>query len=454
MKRHLLLAALAAALSACGGGGSNVAEPVNAPAPPAAPPDPPPAEPPAYCSVQDQRNTLDAWMQDNYLWSDQLHAADAQAASLDAYFQSLLYKPLDRYSYTESTASFNQLFVEGRRTGYGYTLVWADAAQTVLRVRNVEPLSPIAKAGLQRGHTIVSIDGYTPAQVAAGQPAPVSVPGVPRTFRIRDANGNERTIDAASADFPLSPVGTPQTFIVSRSNGTNANVGYLTYGQFVGYSRTDLLNAMRTLRQAGIDELVLDLRYNGGGSVATSRDLASFIGSTTTAGQLYTYLRFNDKQVAQNLTYRFLDLQQIEPIVLPQLKRLVVLTSGGTASASELLINGLKPFLPVVLVGDTTYGKPFGFVPRDYCGITYNAVNFRSLNGAGQSDFDKGFKPDCAAADDLDHALGDRSERKLATALNYIATGSCPAAPQARVLAPAAASRPLGETVEPGMFPN
>ena len=448
MKRHLLLAALVAALGACGGGG-----PVSGQAPPPAEPPAPPPEPPAQCSVQDQRNTLSAWMQDNYLWYEQLGKADDQAADIDAYFRSLLAKPQDRYSYTESTAAFNDLFVEGRRTGYGYTLAWADAAQTVLRVRNVEPLSPVARAGLQRGHTIVAIDGYTPAQIAAGRPAPVSVPGVPRSFRIRDANGNERTIEAVSEDFALSPVGAPQTYMVARSNGTNANVGYLAYNQFVGYSRTDLLGAMRTLRQSGIDELVLDLRYNGGGSVNTSRDLASFIGSTTTAGQMFSYLRFNDKQVTQNLTYRFLDLQQIEPQVLPQLKRLIVLTSGGTASASELLVNGLKPFMPVVLVGDTTYGKPFGFVPRDYCDVTFNAVNFRALNANGESNFEQGFTPDCAAADDLDHALGDRNERKLATALNYIATGSCPAMPQARVLAPAAA-KPLGETVEPGMFPD
>src|SRR5206468_2613882 len=108
---------------------------------------------------------------------------------------------------------------------------------------------------------------------------------------------------------------------------------------------------------------------NGGGAVNTSRDLASMVGGTRTEGQVFVSLRFNDKQQAQNQDIRFTAAGDRYTQPLEGLDRVFVITSGGTASASELVINGLKPFMKVVLVGDTTYGKPYGFVPRDNCGL-------------------------------------------------------------------------------------
>jgi hypothetical protein len=86
-------------------------------------------------------------MQDQYFWSSQMPAPDAWAAPTDAYFRSMLHLPLDRYSYTQPAAAFDQFYREGTRTGYGYTVVWADAAQTQLRVRHVEPHSPVGGGG-------------------------------------------------------------------------------------------------------------------------------------------------------------------------------------------------------------------------------------------------------------------------------------------------------------------
>jgi carboxyl-terminal processing protease len=166
-------------------------------------------------------------------------------------------------------------------------------------------------------------------------------------------------------------------------------------------------------------------------------------------------LRFNDKHADNTLQVRFngADL----PLTPPPpggLDRVFVITSGATASASELVINGLRPFVKTVLVGETTYGKPFGFVPRDYCGITYNAVQFEALNALGVGNYTTGFTPDCTVPDDLDRRLGDPAELRLRTALDYIATGSCPAAGALRQAAPRAAVPPpvFGETVPKGMF--
>ena len=128
-----------------------------------------------------------------------------------------------------------------------------------------------------------------------------------------------------------------------------------------------------------------------------------------------------------------------------------IIASGNTASASELVINGLKPFMDVVLVGETTYGKPYVFEPFSYCGTTYNAVNFDVLNAAGVGGYTSGIAPTCAVADDLDHPLGDPNELRLKTALGYIATGTCGQAPQDASIVTRSA-RVLGERPAPGMF--
>jgi carboxyl-terminal processing protease len=133
--------------------------------------------------------------------------------------------------------------------------------------------------------------------------------------------------------------------------------------------------------------------------------------------------------------------------------RLIVIGSGSTASASELVINGLRPFMPVVLVGETTYGKPYGFIPRDNCGTIYDAVQFTTVNSQNQGNYDTGFTPDCVVADDLDHQLGDPAEARIRTALAYIATGRCTAAPQAAATgSPLKPSPVFGDTVPPQMF--
>jgi hypothetical protein len=107
--------------------------------------------------------------------------------------------------------------------------------------------------------------------------------------------------------------------------------------------------------------------------------------------------------------------------------------------------------MDVVLVGETTYGKPYGFEPFDNCGTTYNAVNFESVNSLGVGGYTSGFAPTCPVADDLDHALGDPNEGRLKAALGYISTGQCPQSPQAAALV-SRRMPVLGDVRAPGMF--
>src|SRR3954467_3713200 len=147
---------IAALLQACGGGGGGGSAPSGSTGG---------GNPPQSCSIADQRQQVTAFMQDEYYWYSQMPAANTSAMTMDAFFQSMLFKPTDRFSFTETTQAFQQLFDEGTFTGYGYTVTLTDAATLVLRVRIVEPKSPAAAAGLMRGDTIISIDGFTVTQI-------------------------------------------------------------------------------------------------------------------------------------------------------------------------------------------------------------------------------------------------------------------------------------------------
>ena len=429
-----------AALAGCGGGSSSSSEAVPAPDPVGTPNQPASGYPadPLSCDAPGQRAWLRDYMNDQYFWFDQQRAPDAAASTLPDYFASLLFAPLDRYSFTQSTADFTQFFGDGLATGYGYALAWADTSQTVLKVRTVEPLSPVGRAGLRRGDTIVTIDGYTPDQIVNGLPARVRTAGIARKFVIVDATGQQRTLDVNSASYPLSPV--LDARVLSAPNG--AKVGYLAYQEFISAGADAVGAAFDRFAAGGVSELVLDLRYNGGGSTTQARNLASLAAGSALDGKVFADFRFSAKNTDRNFTQTFsayfaAQASQQTSTPLETLSRVFVITSAATASASELLINGLRPFRPVITIGSTTFGKPYGFLPRDACGITYNAVNFVTANALGFSDYSTGFAPTCAVADDFSRQLGDPAEERTAAALAYIATGVCPVVPQAsRAAAP------------------
>jgi C-terminal processing protease CtpA/Prc len=407
------------------------------------------------CSVAGQRYWLRSLMDDLYYWYDRQGVGKETATTMDAYFQSLLYKPTDRFSFTQSGESFVQTFSIGRRTGYGYSMIWTDAALTNLRVAWVEPLSPVAAAGLQRGDTVLSIDDFTPVQIAGGALDTVTQPGVPRRFRLLDLAGIERTILVNSGDYAISPVLRAETFSLEAHGSTRA-IGYLAYQQFVDYGAGALGQAFAGFAGAGVQELILDLRYNGGGSVAVARDLASMIGGASVRGQVFTQLNFNALHPQSNQTLRFSsDATLLPSPPLNGLKRVFIITSAQTASASELVINSLKPFLQVVQIGATTYGKPYGFVPRTWCDITYNAVNFEAFNAVGEGGYVNGIAPACSVPDDFDHALGDPQERRIQAAITYAAIGACPSVAESEKTQSARAARLqpiLGEAPPGQMF--
>jgi hypothetical protein len=192
------------------------------------------------------------------------------------------------------------------------------------------------------------------------------------------------------------------------------------------------------LKQAGIADLVLDMRYNGGGYLTIAAELAYMIaGPQPTAGKVFERPVYNDKTIEQPPQYFQATAMGYKSAAtvkngtaLPYLglKRVTVLTTPGTCSASESVINSLRGVdVEVNLVGGETCGKPYAFTPADNCGTTYFAIQFQGVNNKGFGDYADGFTPTCRADDDLTHALGDPAEGVLAAALIYRATGACPA---------------------------
>jgi carboxyl-terminal processing protease len=198
---------------------------------------------------------------------------------------------------------------------------------------------------------------------------------------------------------------------------------------------------------------VIDLRYNGGGCLAIASQLAYMIAGEQPPGTAFNQQQFNDKYPDVNPFFGepkdpvgFIDGGigfSLDPeVALPALNldKVYVLSTGATCSASEAVINGLRGIdVEVVLIGETTCGKPYGFYPFDNCGTTYFTIQFRGINEKGFGDYADGFSPEnaggsletpipgCSVPDRYEDALGDPDELMLATALGHMQTGECPA---------------------------
>jgi C-terminal processing protease CtpA/Prc len=200
----------------------------------------------------------------------------------------------------------------------------------------------------------------------------------------------------------------------------STRVGYLHFRNFVQPSVEALNGAFQQLRDQGATELVLDVRYNGGGLVSVAQHLAGLVGGAPLVGKVFVQFTHNDKQTSRNTSY----LIESKPQALG-VSRLLVIATPASASASEAIINGLRPFIDVKLVGDTTYGKPVGQYGFEFCEKVLYPVAFLVTNSRGEADYFGGIPADCAAADDLDRPLADAREASLAEALAVLRTGRC-----------------------------
>ena len=368
------------------------------------------------CSIVGENRQVRERMRDIYYWYREMPDPNpASFASPEAYLEAVRYKALDSsFSYMTTKAASDAFFQNAQFGGYGIRTVLLGSND--YRVIDAYAGSPAAEAGMDRGTQILAVNGRTVSEmIAAGtlfaafDPPTVQVRFRDRSGRERDTSMTQRTVT-----IPLVPV--VQTYRV----GTHT-VGYIVFESFVTPSTPALDAAFTQLKAAGADELVLDLRYNGGGFVEVAAHLAALIAGPRTTGQPFVRFVHNDKN-------KNLDSDRLFPAAPPQspsVGRLVVIATERSASASELMINGLRPFMSVTTVGSRTYGKPVGQYGYDFCDKTLFPVSFATLNARNEGDYFGGILADCPAADDLGHAFGDPGEAALAESLQFIRNGRC-----------------------------
>jgi carboxyl-terminal processing protease len=410
-------------------------------------------------TLADEKAWVRAWIDELYLWYREVPNPDpAPYPTAVAYFNVLKTSARtpsgalkDKFHFTYPTDVWVALSQSGIEAGYG--VQWVLLSRYVPRqalVAWVEPGSPGALAGLVRGTELLTVDGVDLAtdNTATGVDTlnagmwPATV-GESHVFGIRDQSGVTRTVTLTSA----AVTGTPVPVVKTLAGGA---VGYMLFNDHIATAEAQLIPGVLELLDAGVTDLVLDLRLNGGGYLAIASQLAYMIaGPAATAGKTFERLVFNDKAGARdpvtgelNAPFGFIGTglgwtTTPSSFTLPSLglARVYVLTGAGTCSASESIINSLRGIgVQVIQVGQTTCGKPFGFYPQDNCGTTYFAIQFQGVNAAGFGDYGDGFVPagtgtngvpGCVVLDDYLHALGDPAEGRLAVALGHRATGTC-----------------------------
>lgn len=373
---------------------------------------------PRSCEAPDQNAWVYGLMQQAYLFADDLPAVDpADYESPGELVRDVRVDP-DRWSRVSDLGRTTALFQEGKTVSLGFR-TRRDAMDRVV-VATVDAGTPAAEAGLRRGDVIATIGGLRTAQIdEEGRWSEVygeSEPGVIVDLTIERLDGSVEEVSLTKDWVSIDVV--PDEH-VHRVDGRP--VGYLMFATFVDTSVAALDEAFADFRRQGVREVVVDLRYNGGGLVKVARHFMHLLVGAVAEGEVAYRVRYNDVFADENDERVLMRLDD----TLPAVDHVVFITTGSTLSASELLINAVSSHVKVSIVGDTTGGKPVGSRHFEFCDQVAVPVTFRLVNADDQGDYFDGLPATCAAPDDLTRELGDAEEGSLATALHLLATGQC-----------------------------
>ncbi len=388
-------------------------------------------------------------MRDLYYWNTKIPANPDTTQNPSDFFDSILYKfnettnpDGDRFSWIQESATELEAGLSGESTttGMQYDLYLRASGSTnvIAQVLYVLPNSPAQKAGIKRGDIISKVNGTLLTTTNYGD---LLFSGTTFTYGLATVNNQsivdtDQTRSVTATVLQENPV-----FLDSIYTVGSKKVGYLVYNQFVpspngseaGEYDAQIDAIFANFKAQGVNEMVLDLRYNPGGYVSSSTNLASLIGKGVDPSKVYYRQEWN-AVVTPYLRQEYGNGFFVENFVNKaqnigaNLSRLFVLTSDNTASASELIINGLRPYMTVTTVGTTTTGKNVGSITitDDTGEIKWGMqpIVFKSYNAANQSDYATGFKPDIEVEEPLNLLpLGDTREALLGSALSQI-TGS------------------------------
>ena len=444
LRRFPLMVSLVAALAACGGGGSGGSSPIQvAPTPtPSGTPTPTPTT--AGCSLSERKAWALGQLQEWYLFPELLDTSvnPANFSSLSAYVDALVAparaQSRDRFfTHVASIAEENAFFNSGQSAGFGVRLSYDTTNRRVFVIEAFEG-APALAAGIDRGTEIVAIgtsagnlQSVNSLMAAGGAQAVVdalgpSTAGTTRVLRVV-TNGATSDLTVTKATFELTPVSSRYGAKVLDNGGTK--VGYVNLRTFIDTADPALRNAFASFKAQGITQVIVDLRYNGGGLVSIAELFGDLMGANK-VGQVFSYTTFRASKASNNDSDNFGSQSQAIAAT-----KIAFIGTTGTASASELVINAFTPYLHTnsALIGTNTFGKPVGQIALDKaaCDDRLRPVAFRTENAAHQGDYYTGLasrvEATCSAGDDFTKPLGDPAEASVKVALDFLAGRSCSA---------------------------
>ncbi len=433
-----------AMLASCGGGGGGTASAGGGGT----------STTPSTCSLLDRQNWAAAQLREWYLFPETLPTTldPAPYPTVQAYIDALTAtaraQRRDRFfTYITSIAEENAFFSSGSSAGFGVRFS-IDATARRLFVAEAFEGAPALAAGIDRGTEILAIgtsaanlrtvDSIIAAEGTAGIDSAIgpSTAGTTRLLRIRDAAGT-RDVSVTKADYTLTPVSSRYGARIINDGGRQ--VGYVNLRTFIDSADPALRNAFAQFRAAGITDIIVDFRYNGGGLVSIAELMGDLLGRNRSTSDPFSFTTFRPEKASNNSTRLFQpQAQSIAPT------RIAFIGTGASASASELVINAFIPYLHsnAALIGTNTYGKPVGQIglDRSQCDDRLRVVAFATQNAARQGAYFDGLagfvEASCAAGDDINFPLGDARESSVARALDFLAGRPC-----TRVTAGAATQR-------------
>lgn len=352
-------------------------------------------------------------------------------------------KPYDKYSFLDNgeVAGEIQQGVAGD-LGMQVSYAYDSNDEIVLVVLFTDKNSPAGLAGVNRGWQITSINGTAvkydgPDGTNVNNAIKAIYDDDQASFVFKRNDGSTQSNTLAKSVYNINPVLFDSVFTVGAKK-----VGYFVFGSFANIiynnnptlTRQELNRVFAEFEAANISDLIVDLRYNGGGAVPTAEYLDSKIAPSSVAGkEMYRYL-YNDK-----IDARKNEIEELENKIMFKnggnlnLDKVYFITGRNTASASELTINNLLPYMDVQRVGDTSYGKPVGFfgfhisifkggVEKDLADLY--AINFETRNANNQGQYYEGMVPNEEAVDYIGVPWGQPGDENLEKIFNNIATGS------------------------------
>ena len=383
-----------------------------------------------------------------YFWYDDVYNKVSKFkyenySTINEYFHATLFKD-DRWSWMMTAQEYLE-GETGEQTGtYGLSL-----GQEVeyykdydIKVRFIYPGSPLEEHGVTRGWTLTHLDSVPVMQYVASGKFEKALYKNNQLFTFKDTEGNSHTFRSSPSKslFTRSSLRT-QVFQPGDYPGLTEPVGYFLYMSFKAGFLSDIDSAFAVFKDAGVRKVILDLRYNGGGDGRASDLLVSYLAPDSADRKVYRKTIHNRLLTQFNIA----DTIHRQPNSL-NLDDLYVICGEGSASASEVTVNGLSPYLNVHLVGDTTYGKPNGMYVLMYPGedadyeryeagdfsklkLVYLPIAFFSKNSEDESIPYNGFIPDNYRPDDLRHDFGV-TEDNIRACLEHIVSGSYPEIPR------------------------